>query len=52
MVGAEYDAQTTLSGVQVMAMARVQPIAMNSAIFLNLFATNVAKTTQIQSCWY
>ena len=52
MVGAEYNAQTTLSGVPAMVMARVKPIAMNYAMFVNSFATNEVKTAQIHSWWY
>jgi hypothetical protein len=35
-----------------MAMARVKPIAINYAMFVNPFATNVVKTAQIHSWWY
>jgi hypothetical protein len=52
IVGAEYNAQTTLSGVPAMVMARVKPIAMNYAMFVNPFATNAVKTAQIHSWWY
>jgi hypothetical protein len=52
IVGAEYNAQTTLSGVSVMVMARVKPIAINYAMFVNPFATNGVKTAQIHSWWY
>jgi len=45
IVGAEYNAQTTLSGVPAMVMARVKPKAINYAMFVNLFATNAVKTT-------
>jgi len=51
-VGAEYNAQTTLSGVRAMVMARVKHIAINYAMFVNPFATNAVKTAQIQSWWY
>jgi len=35
-----------------MVMARVKPIAINYAMFVNPFATNVVKTAQIHSWWY
>jgi hypothetical protein len=52
LVGAEYNPQTTLAGIAAMVMARVKPIAMNHAMFLNPFATNAVKTVQIHSWWY
>jgi len=52
IVGAGYHAQTTVSGVPAMAMARVKPIAINYAVFVNPFATNEVKTAQIHSWWY
>jgi len=52
IVGAEYNAQTTLSGVPAMVMADVKPIAINYAMFVNPFATNAVKTAQIHSWWY
>jgi len=52
IVGAQCNAQTTLSGITALVMARVKPIAINFAMFVNLFATNVVKTTQIHSWWY
>jgi len=52
IVGAEYNAQTTISGVPVMVMARVKPIAINYVMFVNPFATKVEKTDQIHSWWY
>ena len=52
IVGAEYNAQTTLSGIPGMVMARVKPIAMNYAMFVNPFPTNAVKTAQIHSWWY
>jgi len=52
IVGAEYNAQTTLSGVPAMVMARVKSIAINYAMFVNPFATNAVKTAQIHSWWY
>jgi len=52
IVSTKYNAQTTLSGVPAMVMARVKPIAINSGIFVNPFATNVVKTSQIHSWWY
>jgi len=35
-----------------MVMACVKPIAINYAMFVNPFATNVMKTAQIHSWWY
>jgi len=52
IVGAEYKPQTTLSGVPAMVMAHVRPIAINYAMFMNPFATNAVKTTQIHRWWY
>jgi hypothetical protein len=52
IVVTEYNAQTTLSGVQAMVMARVKPIAINYAMFVNPFAMNAVKTAQIHSWWY
>jgi len=49
IVGAEYNAQKTLSIVPVMVMACVKPIPINYAIFLNPIATNAVKTAQIHS---
>jgi len=45
IVGAEYNAQKTLSIVPVMVMACVKPIAINYAIFLNPIATNAVNVT-------
>jgi len=52
IVSAEYNAQTTLSGVLAMLMARVKPMAIKYAMFVNLVATNAEKTTQIRCWWY
>jgi len=52
IVGAEYNTQTTLSSVPAMVMACVKPIAINYVMFVNPFATNAVKTTQIHSWWY
>jgi len=43
IVGAEYNAQTTLSGVLAMVMTHVKPIAINYAMFVNPFATHVLR---------
>jgi len=51
-MGTGYNAQTTLSGVPAMVMARVKPLAINYAIFVDLFATNAVKTAQIHIWWY
>jgi len=48
----DYNAQTTLSGVRVIFMARVKPIAFNYVMFVNQFDPNVVRTAQIHSCWY
>jgi len=52
IVSAEYNPQTTLSGVLAMVMARVKPIAINYAMFVDPFTTNGVKITQIHSWWY
>jgi hypothetical protein len=52
IVGAEHNAQRTLSGVPAMVMARVKPIAINYAMFVNPFAMNEVKSAQIHSWWY
>jgi len=52
VVVAEYNAQTTLSGVPAMVMARVKHIAIDYVMFVNPFATNAVKTAQIHSWWY
>ena len=51
IVSAEYNAQTTHSCLSAMLMARVNPIVINYAMFLNPFATNAVTTAQIQSWW-
>jgi len=52
IVGAEYNAQSTISVVLATVMAHVKPIAVNSAIFMNPLAKNAVKTAQIHSWWY
>jgi len=52
IAGAEYNAQTTLSGILAMVMARVKPIAINCGMSVNPFAKNAAKTAQIHSWCY
>jgi hypothetical protein len=52
IVGAEYNAQTTLLGVPAMVMSRVTPIAINYDTFVNPVATNAVKTAQIHNWWY
>jgi hypothetical protein len=52
IIGAEYNAQTTLSGIPAMVIACVKPIAINYVMFVNHFATNAVKITQIYSWWY
>jgi hypothetical protein len=43
IIGTEYSAQTTLSGVLAIVMARVKPITIRYAMFVNPFATNAVK---------
>jgi len=52
IISAEYNTQPSLAGVPGMAMARVKPIAINFAMFVNPFATSGVKNTQIHSWWY
>jgi len=52
IVSTEYNAQTTLSGVPAMVMARVKPIAINDVMFVNPIATNAVKTTKIHTWRY
>jgi len=52
IVRAEYNPETTLSGVPAMVMAHVKPIPITYAVFVNPYATNVVKTTQIHSWCY
>jgi len=51
VISTKYNAQTTLSGVLAIVMARVKPIAIKYAMFVNPFATNAVKTAQIHSWW-
>jgi hypothetical protein len=52
IVGAEYNALTTLSGIPAIVIASVKGTAINFAMFVNPFATNAVKTPQIHSWWY
>jgi hypothetical protein len=52
IVGTEYNAQTTISGVPVLVMVCVKPVTINYAMFVNTFATNAVKTAQIHRWWY
>jgi hypothetical protein len=52
IVGPDYNSQTTLSGIPVMVMARVNPIAINYGMFVHPLATNAVKTAQIDCWWY
>jgi len=52
IVRAESNTQTIIPGVPVIVMACVKPIAINSAMFVNPFATNALKTAKIHSWWY
>jgi len=49
IVGAEYNAQLTFSGVPAMVIAHVKPIVINYVMCVNPFATKVVKTPQIHS---
>jgi len=49
IISGKYNAQTILSGIPAMFMACVKAIATNHRMFVNSFATNVVKTTQIHS---
>jgi len=51
IVGAEYNAHKTVSGVPAMVMACVKPIAINYVMFVNPIATMMVKTMQIHSSW-
>jgi len=52
IVSAEYNTQTTLSGVPAMVMACVKPIAIDYVMIVYPYATNAVKTAQIHSWWY
>jgi hypothetical protein len=52
IIGAQYNTQTTLSGIPAMVIAHVTPIAVNHEMFVNPFATNAVKTPPILSWWY
>jgi len=52
LVTPQYNAQTALSGIPAMVIARVMAVAMNDVMFVNPFATNVVKTAQIHSWLY
>jgi len=45
IVGAEYNTQTAFTGIPVMVMACMKPIAMNYTMIVNPFATNPAIST-------
>lgn len=49
IVSAEYNAQATLSVVHAILMACGKHIAINYAMCVNPFATNLVKTTQVHS---
>jgi len=51
IVGTEYNTQTTHSGILGMVMFVVQPIALNYTMFVNPFAMDTGKTTQILILW-
>jgi len=48
----EYNANTTLSGIQAMVMLHLKFIPIHYTIVVNPFAKNAVKTAQICSCWY
>jgi hypothetical protein len=50
IVVADYNIQTSRSGIQEMIMARVMLIVINYEMVVNRFATNLVKTVQIH-CW-
>jgi len=52
IITAEYNPQTTISGVPAMLMACEKPIAIDYAMFVNPFATNAVNTAHIHSWWY
>jgi hypothetical protein len=45
MISSEYNILTTLSGILVIVIACVKPIAIKYAMIVNPFGTNSAKTT-------
>jgi len=52
IVGEDYNTQTTFSGVLALVMAQMKPIAINYVMFVNPFAMNAVRTTQIHSWQY
>jgi len=52
IIGTEYNNQRTFSDVLAIVIARVKPICINYAMFVNAFATNSVKTARIRSWWY
>jgi len=52
IVDAEYNAQTSSSGIPAMVMAHVQPLGMTDAICANPFPLNAVKTACIDSWLY
>jgi hypothetical protein len=49
IVGAEYNAQTSLSAIPVMVMVHLMPITIIHAMFVNPFVTNAMQPAQIHS---
>jgi len=47
IVGAEYNAQTPLSGIPAIVMACVKPLAIDYTMFVNLFEPYAIMTAQI-----
>jgi hypothetical protein len=51
IIGTEYNTQMTHSGILVLIMVSVQPIAIKYGMFVNPFAMDTVKTTQIHMLW-
>jgi len=52
IIGAEFNYETTLSGIPVMVMARGKPITINYPMLVNPFGMNAVKTAQSRSWSY
>jgi hypothetical protein len=52
IVGKEIYAQTIRSRIGATVMALAKPVGIKFAMFLNPFAANAVKITQIHRCWY
>jgi hypothetical protein len=51
IIGTEYNTQMTHSGILVLIMVSVQPIAIKYGMFVNPFAMDTVKTIQIHMLW-